>query len=49
MSIKTIIKAVGNGKVTPPESLMDGALSALTRAQPTCVGLKHLHVRSHSI
>lgn len=32
MSIKTIIKALGNGKVTPPESLMDRALSALTQS-----------------
>lgn len=30
-SIKTIIKALGNGRVTPPESLMDRALSALTQ------------------
>lgn len=32
MSAKSIIKALGNGRVTPPESLMETALSALPQS-----------------
>lgn len=49
MSIKTIIKALGNGRVTPPESLMIWHCQLPPRAQHRCVGLKQLQVRSHSI